>query len=168
MTSRTLLLALGTTLALSACQTNQDPSQGGFLSGISNLNNGTYERRVQERQEALENEQDINLQRNRSVERLNAQSADVRASRNAAEADYLQMNRDLSSMRSRLAKAQAANASKKAEADALQKQIDALAAKAKMVQQDTFTPEADKQARLDALRAERQALEREVDLLVGR
>lgn len=168
MQSRTLLLALGATLALSACQTNQDPSQGGFLSGVSNLSNGTYERRVQERQETLENEQDVNLQRNRSVERLNAQSADVRASRNAAEADYIEMNRELNSLRAKLAKAEAANASKKAEAAALQQQIDALAAKMKMVQQDTFTPDADKQTRLDALRRERSALEREVDLLVGR
>jgi chromosome segregation ATPase len=167
MQFRTLLLTATTVIALSACQTNQDPAQGGFLSGLSNLGNGTYDNRIKEREEKLENEQDINLQRNRSAERVSAQSEDVKAERDKLEASYTTMSRDLNTLRKRLAAAETANNSKTAQAAALQQDIDALAAKAKMVEQDTFTPDAAKQARLDSLRAERKALEREVDLLVG-
>ena len=153
---------------LAACATTDDPSKGGFISGIKNLNDGTYQKRVDDRQKSLENEQDANLQQTRALERINAQSADVKAERAAAEARYANFQRDLDGMRGRLTAAEKANTKKKAEVAALNKQVDALQAKTRMVQQDTFTPEADKQKRLEALRKEREALDLEVEMLIRR
>lgn len=153
---------------LAACATTDDPSKGGFMSGIKNLSDGTYQKRVDDRQKTLENEQDANLQQTRALERVNAQSADVKAERAAAEARYASFQRDLDGMRGRLAAAEKANAKKKGEVAALNKQVDALQAKTRMVQQDTFTPEADKQKRLEALRKEREALDLEVEMLIRR
>ncbi|HLO76548.1 MAG TPA: hypothetical protein VK196_08845 [Magnetospirillum sp.] len=153
---------------LAACATNDDPAKGGFFSGVKNLSDGTYDKRVGERQKSLENERDINVQQNRALERANAQSADVKAERQAAEARYASFQRDLDGMRSRLTAAEKANARKKAESDQLKQQIDSLQAKTRMVQQDTFTPDADKQKRLEALRKEREALDREVEMLIRR
>lgn len=168
MTILRLCAAVGVACALAACTTTDDPSKGGFFSGVKNLSDGTYQNRVDERQKTLENEQDSNLQQTRALERANAQSADVKAGREAAEARYASFKRDLDGMRSRLAAAEKANAKKKAEVASLTKQIDSLQAKTAMVQQDTFTPDADKQKRLDSLRAEREALDREVDMLIRR
>lgn len=153
---------------LAACATTDDPSKGGFLSGMKNLSDGTYQKRVDDRQKTLENEQDANLQQTRALERANAQSADVKAERDAAEARYASFQRDLDGMRSRLAASQAANAKKKTEVAALTKQIDTLQAKTRMVQMDSVTPDADKQKRLETLRKEREALDMEVEMLIRR
>lgn len=168
MTILRLLAVLGLATALAACATNEDPAKGGFFSGMKNLSDGTYDKRVNERQKTLENEQDVNLQQTRSLERANAQSADVKAERDAAEARYAGFQRELTTMRSRLAAAEKANAKKKAEVAALNQQIDGLQAKTNMVEQDSVTNEAEKQKRLEALRREREALNREVDLLIRR
>lgn len=153
---------------LAACATTDDPSKGGFLSGMKNLSDGTYQKRVDDRQKTLENEQDANLQQTRALERANAQSADVKAERDAAEARYASFQRDLDGMRSRLTASQAANAKKKTEVAALTKQIDTLQAKTRMVQMDSVTPDADKQKRLESLRKEREALDMEVEMLIRR
>lgn len=162
-----ILVPVAAMLALGACETSSDPSKGGFISGIKNLSDGTYERRVDERQKTLENEQDTNVQQNRALERVNAQGAAVRAEREAAEARYSAVRKDLDDLKAKLAKTEAGNARKKRQVADLNKQIDALAAKVQLVQQDSFTPDADRQKRLEALKRERDALDREVGLLVG-
>lgn len=55
--------ALAALIALPGCARTDDPAKGGFFSGIANMSDGTYERRQQERKEALENAQDINQQK---------------------------------------------------------------------------------------------------------
>lgn len=168
MRAHTLPLALVLALAVSGCASSEDPAQGGFFSGMKNLSDGTYQNRVDQRQKALEDEQDKNIQQSRSAERLAAQSADVKAQRDAAEAKYSELQRSLTATRSKLAAAEKANSKKKTEVASLNRQINSLEKKIKLLQQDTFTPDADKQKRLDDLRKEREALEREVDLLVRR
>lgn len=166
--SRTHLITALALLGLTACTTTDDPSKGGFLSGMKNLSDGTYQTRVDDRQKTLENEQDTNVQQTRTLERTQQQSAAVRAERDAAEARFAAFNAELSTLRQRLAKAQVNNSQKKNQVATLTKEIDALEAKARMVQQDTFTPDAERQKRLDSLKVERDALDREVELLLRR
>lgn len=168
MTISRPLLAMMLVAGLAACATTDDPAKGGFFSGIANLSDGTYQQRVDDRQKSLENEQDTNLQQNRALERTQAQSADVTAQREAAEARYNAFVAQLNVLRARLAAGEKANAKKKTEIAGLTKQVDALQAKIRMLQQDTYTPDADKQKRLESLRLERDALNREVDLLLRR
>ena len=60
----TLTLTL-TACILSACQTTTDPSQGGFLSGVSAINSGAYEQRsaTLDQQEAAERARQQELRR---------------------------------------------------------------------------------------------------------
>lgn len=44
---------LASTLLLSACQTTDDPREGGFVGGVGGLSSGAYEQRIQEREESL-------------------------------------------------------------------------------------------------------------------
>ena len=56
MARTALKLATGAVLAaaaLSACARTQDPAQAGFFSGTANIIDGTYDRRISERQAAL-------------------------------------------------------------------------------------------------------------------
>jgi len=141
--SRTHLITALVLLGLTACTTTDDPSKGGFLSGMKNLSDGTYQARVDDRQKTLENEQDT-------------------------KARFAAFNAELNTLRQRLAKAEVNNSQKKNQVATLTKEIDALETRARMVQQDTFTPDAERQKRLDALKVERDALDREIDLLLRR
>ncbi len=40
-------------LLLSACQTTDDPRDGGLMGGVSGLSSGAYDRRIQEREDSL-------------------------------------------------------------------------------------------------------------------
>ncbi len=162
------MMVLAAAASLAACATTDDPAKGGFFSGVKNLSDGTYDRRVDEKQKTLENEQDVKLQQTRALQRANEESADIKAQRAQAEARYASFQGDLDKTRSRLNQAEAANSTKKAQVAALNKQIDSLQSSTRMVQQDSFTPDADKQKRLDSLKRELDALNREVDMLIGR
>jgi septal ring factor EnvC (AmiA/AmiB activator) len=153
---------------LAACASNADPAKGGFISGLSNMASGGYDKRIDERNKALQDQQDINVQQNRSLERATAQSEALSAERNAAEARNRAFQNDLSAMRTRLARADATTAARKRDVADLQRQINALEAKSTMVQQDSVTSDADKQKRLEALRREREALDIEVEMLINR
>lgn len=52
MNTRWLVIAAATA-ALAACATTDDPSEGGFISGVQGLSTGAYERRVREREDNL-------------------------------------------------------------------------------------------------------------------
>lgn len=155
------IAALAALVALGGCARSEDPAKGGFFSGIANMSDGTYDRRQQERKEALENEQDVNLQKQRELERTTAQKEAVATQRAQVEAQAAALEREVATLKSRLAKA-------KTQRGDLQRQADILQAKIDVLQQDTFTPPADKAARLDALRKEKADLEKQIDTAIGR
>lgn len=155
------IAALAALVALGGCARNEDPAKGGFFSGIANMSDGTYERRQQDRKEALENEQDVNLQKQRELERTNAQRDAMAAQRAQVESQAAALESEVLSLKAKLAKA-------KTQHGDLQRQADVLQAKIDVLQQDTFTPPADKAARLDALRKEKADLEKQIDTAIGR
>lgn len=153
--------ALAALIALPGCARTDDPAKGGFFSGIANMSDGTYERRQQERKEALENAQDINQQKQRELERTNAQRDAVAKQRAQVEAQAASLEKEVAALKSKLAAA-------KTQRGDLQRQADILQAKIDVLKQDTFTPPADKQARLDALTREKADLEKQIDTAIGR
>lgn len=155
-------------LALASCAANGDPAKGGFLSGVANLADGTYEKRIDDKQQALDAERTAQARQSADLAKAQTESADVRARRQAAERRYAAFDRDLKQTRARLAKLETGDAGKKAEAARLRQEIDALESKKRMVQQDGFTPDAEKEARLAALQKERDALDSEIEMLIRR
>lgn len=155
-------------LVLASCATNSDPAKGGFFSGVANLADGTYEKRIDEKQQALDAEKAAQSRQSADLAKAQAESAEVRARRQAAEARYAAFDRDLKQTRARLAKLEAGDAGKKAEAARLRQEIDALESKKRMVQQNSFTPDAEKEARLAALQKERDVLDSEIEMLIRR
>lgn len=143
------------------CARSEDPAKGGFFSGLANISDGTYDKRQQERQEAVENEQDQKLQKQRELERTTAQRDAVAAERAKAEARAAALESEVQALKARLAK------SKTQHAD-LQRQADILLAKIDVLQADTFSPPADKAARLETLRKEKGELEAQIDRAIGK
>lgn len=155
-------------LSVSACATNDDPSKGGFFSGVKNLSDGTYSQRVDERKKTLEDAQDQNVQQQRALDRANSERDAVAAQRGAAESKLTAMNNDLAALQKKLAAAKTANAKAKRDVADLQDQVSDLQQRVDMVKQDSFTPDAEKQARLDKLKKEKEALESQIDMALRR
>lgn len=150
-----------TMLLLSACAPNKDPAQGGVLSGIGNLISGGYEERVKERRETLENEQDLNTQKQREHERTLQEQESVAADRAAVEKRYAALQKELRDLKRTLGKAEKYNGD-------LKEEIEALEAKIAQLRSDPVTPEPEKRKRLDALRQQKDGLSRQVDRALGR
>jgi hypothetical protein len=157
----TMAACVAAMMASAGCARSEDPAKGGFFSGIANLSDGTYDKRQQERKEAVENEQDVNLQKQRELERANAQKDALEAQRTSAAARAAALESDVQALKSRLAK------SKTQHAD-LQRQADVLQAKIDVLQNDSFSPAADKAARLEALKKEKSDLEAQIDKAIGK
>lgn len=155
------VICLGSVLALSACQTNQDPAKGGFFSGLSNLSDGTYDKRAQQKQETLENEQDVNTQKQRELERTKQQQAAVSAEKTEAEKKAAALDRDIAELKKKVAKA-------KGNTTELQRQITQLEARIAQVKADPVSTDSEKAARLESLRKQQDALSKELDTLIGR
>ncbi|NKD77308.1 hypothetical protein HEQ60_05980 [Haematospirillum sp. H1815] len=156
---RGLVVSFGVVL-LAGCASNTDPAQGGFLSGVRHLASGGYEERVKERQEALENEQDLNTQKKREYDRTQQEQASVAEDRAAAEKRYAQLEKELRTLKGRLEKAKGRNNDLKAE-------IASLEAKIAQLRSDPVTPVPEKKRRLDALQRQKEDLNRQVDRALG-
>jgi len=155
-------IGLALVLLVGACVTpSDDPAKGGFFSGMKNLSDGTYDRRLQQREKALQDEQDQNIRNQRQVERVAAQRDAMAAQRSAAEARSASLQRELASLKAKLRQS-------KKETGGLQRDIDTLNSKIAVVEQDSFTPEPEKLQRLETLRKEKEALDREVELAIRR
>ena len=156
------VIGLALVLLVGACAAHSDdPAKGGFFSGMKNLSDGTYDRRLQQREKALQDEQDQNVRNQRQVERVVAQRDAMAAQRSAAEARSASLQRELASLKAKLRQS-------KKETAGLQRDIDTLNSKIAVVEQDSFTPEPEKLQRLETLRKEKEALDREVELAVRR
>lgn len=145
----------------SGCVNDGDPAKGGFLSGMAHMTTGTYEKRKMEREEALQDQNDEKLRNERTLARVEAEGDAVAAQRRAAEKRFSAFSADLAALRKRISGAKLANV-------AIERDIKALEAKMAMLQQDTFTPEPERQVRLDQLRKEKELLEQQVDLAIRR
>ncbi len=150
--------AVGPFLAVfvSACTTAEcDPSQGGFIRGIACT--GRYEQRQEEKQVTLTEEQARQKAIQDDYAKAKSDQGSVRRQREAAERKYAALQSDLDAMKSKLSR------SKKANKD-LERKIADLEAKNKLLKEDTFSPQAEKDKQLQKLKGQKEALEREVDL----
>jgi septal ring factor EnvC (AmiA/AmiB activator) len=141
---------------VSACTTAEcDPSQGGFIRGIACT--GKYEQRQEEKQATLTEEQVRQKTIQDDYTRTKAEQDATERKRKAAERKYAALQSDLDAMRAKLSRSKTANKD-------LERKIADLEAKNKLLQDDTFSPEAEKEKQLQKLRGQKEALEREVDL----
>ncbi len=155
------LPVVAASLLLAACQTTNDPSKGGFLSGVSALSSGAYEQRQAEKKLQLEDSQDEKTRREQEVRRLSAQQADVSQRRAAAEQQLAALNVNLGKLRDRLAQSKRNNA-------ALQQQVTALERRVKLAESNPYLDDAEREQQLAALRKEQASLEQQIDLALQR
>lgn len=150
--------AVGPFLAVfvSACATGDcDPSQGGFIRGIGCT--GKYEERQEQKQATLIQEQGRQQSIQDDYAKARSEQAAVRQQRQEAERKYAALQNDLDAMKSKLARSKSTNKD-------LERKIAELEAKNKMLREDTFSPQVEKEKQLQKLKGQKEALEKEVDL----
>lgn len=145
-------------LGLGACATTNDPRQGGFFGGVGGLASGNYEKRLEGRQAALQQEQELSNQLRTSTENMRAENAQVQAQLKNAE-------RDMAAMRAETDRLQASLQTEKqrqtvdeqtarrlqAEIDHVQQQIDLVRSSSTVSPQETEKTLVQLKSRLEAL-----------------
>jgi chromosome segregation ATPase len=94
-------------LALAAgCTASQDPAEGGFVSGVQNLSDGTYEKRVEEKEAAVAAGAAQTTALEGEKAGVAAETAEVEAQIAAAEGDLAAAKREIIRLRYELEAAQ--------------------------------------------------------------
>ena len=99
MAGASAILAVG---LLPACQTSDDPRDGGFVSGAQGLLTGTYEERQEEREKALAAEQLRQKQLLERAEKIRQERAEVAARLTAAEDRLAELERKIGALKAQI------------------------------------------------------------------
>ncbi len=147
---------------LSGCATTEcDPAQGGYLRGIGCSASGSYTQREAEKRTLAEQERQRQAELQSDYQRTQAEQAAVRKDRQAAEKKYAALRSELDGLRKKLKQSKSTHQKLEGEIENLKRQTDLL-------EKDTFTPSDQKAQRLNELQRQKESLERQVELAVGR
>lgn len=84
---------------LAACASSENPADGGFLSGVQNISDGTYERRVEEREATVDEGREETAALETEREDVAEETARVEAELARAEGEVEAARRDLVRLR---------------------------------------------------------------------
>lgn len=103
MSARGVIPASLAILLLGGCATTDDPREGGFFSGVAGINSGTYDRRIQDREQHLQAERDENYRLQDQSRRLEQEKADKQRVVLNERQKLSKLNRDVKSLESKVA-----------------------------------------------------------------
>ncbi|MBI3452242.1 MAG: hypothetical protein HY057_05300 [Rhodospirillales bacterium] len=160
-------LAVCSALALAACETtSDDPNRGGYFGGVGGLS-GQYQRNIDERKRALENEQDKNLALERAATRREQEAAAVQKQLAEAQTQLAALDRDVAELKKKLAEARRKAGADTARLTQMQRQVAELEAAIER-EKLGFGNEAERARQIEALRVRKKALEEEIARAVSR
>lgn len=113
-------------LVLAACAVSDDPHAGGFIGGVSGLSSGSYDRRVQERQDATSALQAENEALERRAKEVQARREAVSKDRETAMSRLASLQGDLTSLKQKLADAKKSKLASSTTLDKLRTDLTAL------------------------------------------
>jgi septal ring factor EnvC (AmiA/AmiB activator) len=79
-------------LVVAGCATSQDPAEGGFISGVQNLSDGTYAKRVEEKEKTV-------AEKSAEAGSLEAEKSRLEAEIGATETDLAAARREVIRLR---------------------------------------------------------------------
>lgn len=156
--------ALSLVLLLEGCASTPagcDPAQGGYFRGIGCAASGSYQQRQNEKEQVLGVEQARQSRLRGEYRDTLADQEATRAQRRAIEGQYATLRKDLDRLQSRLKGSRSQDAAIGRELTALQNEV-------VLIEQDSFTPDTEKAARLQRLMQEKAALDREIEMALQR
>lgn len=151
--------ALAAAVVLTGCAArSENPADGGFIAGLSALSSGTYDRRLEERQARLQNEEVRNA-------RMKAQAASAESERSATSAElasvkerYDGLNREIEELDRRLVELQSSEKGDTRRLVALRSDLDRLSQQTTLAGADPMMSAAEKEGTLLELRERKEKL----------
>lgn len=153
-----LLLVLG----ISGCATNPDPAKGGFIDGLAGLSSGTYQARVDQRQQNLDQMRQASTQLEAQNRDLQQNLASSKATEQSYRAQLAQLQGDLTGLESQLRKAKAQSQAKAAQKKDIERKLADLKAKTQTMQIQGGSNEAALQNELNKLKGEKETLKQQI------
>ena len=154
-------------LVAAGCQTTDDPSRGGYLSGVSALNTGAYDRRLEAKRETLDAERNRGRALDRDLQRTRAEQARLSGERDAAERDLATLRTELNGLQRRIDQATRNRSANRAELAALRDEIEDLQRSRSLLAADPVADTNTKRQRLAELERRRALLEQALEEALG-
>jgi len=144
------------------CLKSGDPRAGGFISGISNTLDGTYDCRIATKQGQLDAESQARQGNVEALRQAQQDQAATQQERQQLETEYGGLQGDLDRINARIDKAKRGNAAKAAEQRDLKQQVSAIKAQIERLRQDDFSGIEAKKRQLEKVREQKQQLDEQV------
>ena len=122
----TAMVASAAFIGAAACQTSDDPRQGGLISGIAGLSSGGYEKRLEKKRADLEAAELQRAALEDEAEKARREQAAATAERLQSEERLASLDGDIKNLTQRLAEADRAHKLEAAEVDRFQDEVKAL------------------------------------------
>ncbi|MCB2100625.1 MAG: hypothetical protein KDE22_07130 [Rhodobacterales bacterium] len=162
-----LTALVGAGLLAAGCQTTDDPSKGGYLSGINALNTGAYDRRLEDKRNTLEAERQRGRALDQDLRRSRAEQARLSEQTAAAERQLANLRTELNGLERRIAEATRNHSASQSELAALKDEIDDLQRSRSLLAADPVVDVETKRRRLADLERRRALLEKALEEALG-
>lgn len=152
------VVALG--LGASACATTENPAEAGFFSGIANIASGTYDRRIDQREQDLarERQDQADLQNRLRVARTERERTQIE--RQEIERKVARMQGDLAAMRRDLTAARGRAEVDRGKLQAAERELAALEQEQRRLAQNPSLSNAERERQFQAAEEKRRRLRR--------
>jgi len=154
-----LLLTAGLSLSLGACAREEDPNRAGYFSGIGNVIDGTYDRRVAEREQDAQRAEAMAREMQARAGTARAEASATSAALAAAEARNRAQKAELARLDIALREASRNRQAKAEELAAARVRLDAAKRRQQQLEQHPPATEAQRSAEQAAIDAEVKALD---------
>ncbi|MGB5158071.1 MAG: hypothetical protein WBN77_11640 [Desulfobacterales bacterium] len=118
-----LIITILVAIALPSCATSNDPRQGGFFGGIAGLSSGTYDARVQQRQEELNRQRNTNQDLKEESRTLESKAQERESELNTERQRLAEMEENLSTLQANVDRLKAKSDKQKSEIASLKRKI---------------------------------------------
>jgi len=157
------LIILFPVLLLSACAVTDDPSKGGFISGVYGVSSGAYDKRIEERQRNLEALRQAQQGSQAEQQQLQAEKSSLNSQVEQLRKTSADLEQDLDDLSLQISKQKAATLNAQKRKQSLLKKAKYLRGETQKLQKaaaNTVNAQS-----LQKLKAEEQRLQKEIQAL---
>jgi chromosome segregation ATPase len=159
-----LLGAIATSLSGCGSSCTGDPATDNYFCAQRNM--GSYQNRLDQKQQQTENLQDENVQLQRQNQDLAAQQKSLNQQIDKISAELKTLDTDLNKMNARIQAARSNAAVNQQKLTQASRELKRVQDQTKLAQTDTNAPQAQRQAELDALKKRYTQLESDIDSIM--
>lgn len=157
--TKTVILTASLALSLGACAREQDPNNAGYFSGIGNVVDGTYDRRVAEREQDAQRAEQMAREMQARASAAQAEARATSASLTAAEARNRAQKAELARLDIALREASRNRAARAEDLAAARVRLDAAKRRQQQLEQHPPASQSQRSAEQAAIDAEMKALD---------